>query len=132
MHQIGYSKSPKGLLFTIVVIVRFFKMSNTGLKIRFSQHTIYEFYFLKPTFFPCDFFLICFVRAPQFLLETKRFASIQVFLWFPTLCDFISFSKFQELFSSFFFCFLKVFSWRFRVLCVSLGVIFGTVKLMKF
>ena len=37
LQQIGFSKSPKGTLFTIFDIVRFFKKNNFRLKIKFSQ-----------------------------------------------------------------------------------------------
>ena len=45
------------------------------------------FFFSRPAFFPSDF-LICFHRkSSQFLLETKRFASIEDSLGFLALCD---------------------------------------------
>ena len=78
--------------FTVFGIVRFFKSNNFCLKIRFSQaqHAISDFcFFLKTAvFFLCDFFSNLFSsKPPQFLLETKRFASIKHCSRFSALCD---------------------------------------------
>ena len=78
-------------------------------------YVIFEFCFSKdPCFFYATFFLICFHRSPpQFLLETKRFASTKDCSSFSALCDlpetFIK--KFRKIFSSA-FCFLKGFRLR--------------------
>ena len=56
-------------------------MNNFCLKIGFfqAQHAMSDFcFFFKDRCFYASFFLICFHRSsPQFLLETKRFASIK-------------------------------------------------------
>ena len=110
--------SPKGPHFTILGIVGFFKIIIFRLKFKFSQHALSEFCFLRPAFLPCDFFLICFYQSPpEFLLETKRFASIQ---------------DYSRFFSIFVLLGLQWGKSGFRVLCVSLVVFFDTVKFMKF
>ena len=78
--------------FTVFGIVRFFKSNNFCLKIRFSQvwHAIsyFCFFFKRPLFFLCEFFSNLFPSKPsQFLLETKRFASIKHCSRFSALCD---------------------------------------------
>ena len=138
---------------TVFGIVRMFKMNNFRLKIRFSeaQHAISEF-FWRPAFFLCYFFLSCFHRSPppQFLLKMKRFGSIKgllkVFGTMRLTGDLFqkNFRKISNFFP-YFSAFLKMFpvekdgffvvsSWKngFRDLCVSLRVLFGAVKLMKF
>ena len=133
--------------FTVFGIVRFFKMNNFCLRIRFSQaqHSISDF-FVKTCFF--SFCLICFHRnPPQFLLETKRFASIKDCSRFLALCDLpetnFYFEKFRKKIPQF-FCFLKGFrlrmmsfllfpvgeEWFLRFMRIPLGI-FGAVKLMK-
>ena len=60
------------------------------LKIGFLRpSTLYPiFVFLKDRYFFCDFFEICFHRSPpQFLEETKRFASPKDSSRFLALCD---------------------------------------------
>ena len=68
--------------------VRFFKSNNFCLKIRFSQaqHAISVF-FRDRCFFYATFFSNLFSSKPQFLLETKRFASIKHCSRFSALCD---------------------------------------------
>ena len=96
--------------FTVFGIARFFKISRFCLKIRFSQaqHSISDL-FSKTGVFSMRFFKIGFHRSPpQFLLETKRFASIK---------DYSRFSATYRRPSSIFFfrknssifCFLKSF-----------------------
>ena len=71
--------------------VRFFKRNNCRLKIRFyqAQHAISDFcFFYRPVFFLCDFFKNLFSsKPPQFLQETKRFASVKNSSRFSALCD---------------------------------------------
>ena len=81
------------------------------LKIRFSeaQHYI-RFFFKRPAFFLCYFFLICFHRSPpQFLLKMKRFASIKDSSRFSALCDDLPETFFKKIFDfrffPLFFCF---------------------------
>ena len=58
--------------FTGFGIARFSKLVVFVLKLGFLK------FFLRQVFFLCDIFKICFHRSPpQFLLETKRFASIK-------------------------------------------------------
>ena len=75
---------------TVFGIVRFFKMNNFCLKIRVSQaqHAMSDLFFFPNTGVFYATFLICFHRSsPQFLLETKRFASIKNSSRFSALCD---------------------------------------------
>ena len=72
------SQSPH---FTVFGIVRFFKMNNFCFEIRFSQTQ-------HVTFCLCDFFSNFFSsKPPQFLPETKLFASIKDCSRFSPLCD---------------------------------------------
>ena len=84
-------KISKGHHFKVFGNVRFFKMSNFCLEIRFSQaqHAISDFcFFLKTDFFLRDFFQFVFIEAPpQFLLETKGFASIKKCSRVSAVCD---------------------------------------------
>ena len=152
LQQNGCLKNLKVPPFTVFGIVRFFKSNNFCLK-RFSQaqHAISDFCFFKDRcFFYATFFLICFHRSPQFLLETKRFASIKHCSRFSALCDlpetFIKkiFEKFRKVFSSI-FCFfegLRLRKMGFLLFPVAeelfsrfMGIpsgFFGAVKLMKF
>ena len=138
-------KNLKGPPFTVFGIVTFLKMNNFCLKIRFSQakHSMSDFcFFFKDRCFLCDFFSNCFHRSrPQFLLETKRFASIRGCSRFSGLCDlpetfiekifeqfrfFPEFSVFFLMFSvekdSFFCCFHYLGLNGFRYLCVTFRV----------
>ena len=103
--------------FTVFGIVRNFKKNNFCLKIRFSeaQHAISEFcfFFKRPAFFLCYFFLICFHQSPpQFLLKMKRFASIKDCSRFRHYATYRrpSSKKFSKNFEFFplFFCFKNV------------------------
>ena len=73
--------------FTVFGILRIFKSNNFCLKIRFSGPAGYIRFLLRPLFFLCDFFSNLFSKPPQFLLETKRFASINHCSRFSALCD---------------------------------------------
>ena len=93
-------------------------MNNFCLKFRFSQaqHAMSDFvFFYKDRCFYASFFLICFHRSsPQFLLETKRFASIKNCSRFSALCDLpenFSLKVFRKV-TNFvlIFCFFKMFS----------------------
>ena len=76
------------------------------IKLGFLSTLYPNFDFIGPVFFPCDFFIICFLsKRPHLVLETKHFASKQN-SWFVSSCG----------------------KSDFRVLCVSLGGIFGTKK----
>ena len=105
--------------------MRFYKRNNFRFKIsRFSQaqHAISDFFFKlkKTSFFPCDFFKICFTEAPpQFLPETKSFARVKDSSRFSPLCDLPETIKniFEKFFSSFFCFFFKGFSLRKMVFC---------------
>ena len=120
------------------------------LKVGFlNASTLYPicFFFQRPVFFLCDFFLICFHRSrPQFLPETKRFASIKGCSRFSALCDLPEtvikrFSKKKFLNCLFFeMCsfeideFFAVSSWEewfSRLMRIPSGI-FEAVKLMKF
>ena len=133
------SQSPH---FTVFGIVRFLKMNNFCFEIRFSQtqHVI---------FFLCDFFSDFFSsKPPQFLPETKRFASIKDCSRFSPLCDlpetlilklfrkkyFLNFLFFERFLIEkvVFFCCFHLEKYGFRDLCVSLRVFFGAVNLIKF
>ena len=67
LQQNGCLKNLKVPPFTILGIVRFFKLNNFCLKIRFSQdqHAISDFcfFFKGRCFFYATFFLICFHRS---------------------------------------------------------------------
>ena len=53
-----------------------------------ARYIRFCFFFEFRRFFQCHFFLICFHRSSsQFLLETKRFASIKDSSRFSALCD---------------------------------------------
>ena len=150
LQQTGFSNS-KGFPLTIFGIVRIYKMNIFVLKIGFlsGPARYIRIVFLRPAFFLYDFSLICFYRSPpQFLLETKRFASIEDSLGFLALCDlpktfikqffeilfFRNFSYFGRSVeqNGFFLCPVGKKVVCFRVLCVSLRVFFGTVKMMKY
>ena len=125
-------------------------MNNFCLEIRFfqAQHALSDFFF-KDRCFLCDFFSNLFPSMPpQFLLETKRFASIKDCSRFSALCDSLeTFLEkiFQKNFKNFFsviFCFLNVFGLErwvfccfqlgkngFQGLCVSLRVFFWRCKI---
>ena len=125
-------------------------MNNFCLKFRFSQaqHAMSDFvFFFKDRCFYASFFLICFYRSsPQFLLETKRFASIKNCSRFSALCDlpenfslkiFRKVTNFILIFCFFlmflvqkdgFFCCFQLKKNGFRDLCVSLRVFFWRFK----
>ena len=44
-------------------------------------------FFHDRRFLQVTFFYFAFIKLPQFLPETKRFANIQDSLWFSALCD---------------------------------------------
>ena len=84
-------KKSQSAPFTVFGFVRFFKSNNFCLKIRFSQaqHAISDFcfFFRDRCFFYATFFSNLFSSKPQFLLGTKRFASIKHCSMFSALCD---------------------------------------------
>ena len=120
--------------------MRFLKRNNFCFEIKFSQaqHSIFDF--LNRTFFyATDVFsmrLLKFVfteTPPQFLPETKRFASVKDSSRFSALCDLPETIKklFGKNFSLKFLFFLKGFPLRkmgFRDTCVSLRVFFWRSK----
>ena len=83
-----------------------------------SENAISDFCcFKRPVFFLCDFFKICFTEAaPQFLLETKRFARVKDSSRISALCDLTGHHQkyFRKISKNFFlnFLFFKGFSLR--------------------
>ena len=82
-------KNLKGPLSRVFGIVRFFKRNHFRFEIRFSQaqHAISDFCFFKGVF---SMRLLKFVfteSPPQFLPETKHFASVKDSSRFSALCD---------------------------------------------
>ena len=111
-NRMDVKKISKCPPFTVFGIVTFFKSNNFCLKIRFSQaqHAVSDFLNKDRCFFYATFFSNLFLsKPPQFLLETKLFASIKHCSRFSALCDlpetFIKkfFEKFR--FFSSIFCF---------------------------
>ena len=133
--------------FTVFGIVRLFKRNNFRHKIRFSQaqHAISNFVFLLKTgvFSMRLFKKIVFTEAPpQFLRETKRFASVKDSSRFSALCDlpetikkfflnFVFFLKGFPLRKMGFLLFPVMEEWFSRCMRIPSGI-FGAVKLMKF
>ena len=117
---------PKDPPFTVLGIVRLFKMNVFVLKLCFLMpSTLYPNFrfFSRPAFSPCDFFLICFYRnCSHFLLETfceHKGHCIKVFGTMRLAED-----LHQNIFSSiirflkWFFCCFQLEKKEFRVLCV--------------
>ena len=135
--------------FTVFGIVRFFKMNNFCLKIRFSQaqHSIFDFcFFCKDR---CFFFLsnlfssnttsiftrnetFCEDKRPLKVFGTMRLTGDQFFSknLKKIFLNFLFFERFSVENDGFFCCF-QLGRNGFRDLCVSLWVFFGAVKLMK-
>ena len=87
-------------------------MIISRVKIRFSQWTrtlcpIFVFFKTGVFLVLCVFSNLFLSKLPQFLLESKRFASVEDFLGFSALCDLpeIFVRKISNFFSTFLSCF---------------------------
>ena len=155
LQQNGCLKISKGPPLQFSALWDFSKGIIFVLKLGFLRpSTLYPIFvfFKRPVFFLCGFFKFYFHRSPpQFSQETKLFTRVKESSTFSALCDLPEtfFKKIFENFRNFFLIFVswKIFRWEwwffccfqlglgkngFRDLCVSLRVLFGAVKFMKF